>query len=256
MALCVPLDGGVLEGGGPGAALWGPTKVQGGRGGRVGVCGGATAGRGWGLSLGWGTTASRLGGLKPMSYAAQGSGVDLPEPLERGRGKPQKGSVCCGAVWEVASGVTMLALQEAALDAPAACTSTGVGLHLVSWCVPEQERRGNTSSSEPGQDPGAPEIRVPIPESLRKNHLGLVRPGPPSFVDAHGLLFMAAESKISELVEGHLGRASDQRPGRSAFSPSGSFPGIVQCCGSIAIYAYFLCSRKETNLSFNSQPSF
>ena len=131
----------------------------GGRGGRVGVCGGAAAGRGRGLSLGRGTSASRLGGLKPVSYAAQGSAVDLPEPLERGRGKPQKGSLCRGAVWEVASGVTMLALQEAALDAPAACTSTGVGLHQVSWWVPEQERTGSTSSSEPGQDSGAPEIQ-------------------------------------------------------------------------------------------------
>ena len=137
----------------------GTHRGPGGRGARVGVGGGAAAGRGGGMSLGRGTSASRPGGLKPVSYAAQGSGVDLPEPLERGRGKPQEGSVRRGAAWEVASGVTMLALQEAALDAPAACTSTGVGSHQVSWWVPEQERTGSTSSSEPGQDSGAPEIQ-------------------------------------------------------------------------------------------------
>ena len=203
---CAPGWGSVLESGSPGAALWGPTKGKGEEG--QGCVGGGSR-EGLGADLGLGTTASRLGGLKPVSYVAQGSGVGLPGPLERGHGKPQKGSVRLGTDREVAPGAAMLALQEAALDAPAAYMSTGVGLYLVPWWVSEQERRslGGPPPLSQAQTLELLKSRVPI-SVCETNHLGLVSSGSPCSVDAHGLLFMAAESKISELVaQGHLGRA-------------------------------------------------
>lgn len=74
-----------------------------------------------------------------------------------------------GADREVAPGAAMLVLQEVALDALAACVSTGVGLHLVSWgAVSEQERRslGVPPPLSQAQTLELLKSRVPIPESL------------------------------------------------------------------------------------------
>ena len=74
----------------------------------------------------------------------------------------------------------------------------------------ERTEFGGTSSSGPGRVSGElPKSRAPIPEIRRTSHLGLQLSGSPcSSGNAHGLLFVTAESEISELVaQGHPGRA-------------------------------------------------
>lgn len=116
-ALRVPLDGGsVLEGGSPGAALWGPTKGKGEEGGRA-VWRGAQ-GRGLGADLELGTTASQLGGLKPAVMQLKGSSMACWSRWRGAVGSLRRGLCVLRQIGKWPQGPPMLVLQETALGAP------------------------------------------------------------------------------------------------------------------------------------------
>ena len=92
---CAAGWGSVLEGGSPGAALWGPTKGKGEEG--QGCVGGGSR-EGLGADLGLGTTASWLGGLKPASYAAQGSSMACRSHWRGAVGSLRRGLCALGQI--------------------------------------------------------------------------------------------------------------------------------------------------------------
>lgn len=83
--------------------------------------------------------------------------------------------------------------------------------NLVSWWLSVQERTefGAPPSLDQPESLELPKSKAPIPEICRTSHLGLQLSGSPcSSGNAHDLLFVTAESEISDLVaQGHPGRA-------------------------------------------------